>query len=269
MRITRTPLRITLGGGGSDLAPGGRCITAAVSLYAYVAVNENHTNRIIAKYHDRVENVATVDEITQPNIRACLGGTEPGIELVSMCDVAGGAGLGASAAFTVGTLKALDPDMNYDALGIRACAIDVGWQDQWACALGGVLDQNETERCWLDVDLSGLRLYDTELRHDTQTVLARNRRPSQDVLLEQAEQAVKGLEAGDFGFLHDQWSAKLAAAPTCEHAQIHAMIESLGVPAKLVGAGDGGMILAWSPEPLDTPLHEIPFDIDHQGCVVL
>ncbi len=269
MRITRTPLRITLGGGGSDLAPGGRCITAAISLYAYVAVNENHTDRIIAKYHDRVENVAMVDEITQPNIRACLGGIEPGIELVSMCDVAGGAGLGASAAFTVGTLKALYPAARNGAIAIHACVIDIGWQDQTACALGGVLDQNETERCFLDVELSGLRLYDTGLRHDTQTVLARNRRPSQDVLLEQAEQAVKGLEAGDFSFLADQWETKLATAPSVAHRHIDRLIQTLGVPAKLVGAGDGGMILAYSPEQLDTPLHEIPFTIDHDGSTVL
>lgn len=247
------------------------CVTAAISLYVYVGFNRNHTDDIICKYQDKVERVKTIQAVRHPLIRRCLdmASPKPGFELVSLADVPGGTGLGSSGAFTVGTLACLFPDWPAIDVARYAAIVDVGWQDQYACALGGVRVTTPRGSEPIDCDLTGLRLFDTGVRHKTSEVLAQNERPDQQTLLEQALVAREALEAGDFSFLSDQWEAKFAAAPTDTHKYVDRLIRGLGVPAKLVGSGNGGMILAWSPEPLRTPLREIPFGVDDRGVTFL
>ncbi len=156
MIITRTPLRITLGGGGTDLpsyyrrSGHGFLIAAAITKYVFIAVNRNFDDDILLKY-SAVERVPTCDDVDHPLLRECLRsvGSPTGLEISSMADIPAGTGLGSSGAFTVGTLHALrmyqhEQVTNVD-LASEACDIEierltepVGKQDQYIAALGGV-----------------------------------------------------------------------------------------------------------------------------------
>jgi D-glycero-alpha-D-manno-heptose-7-phosphate kinase len=155
MLITRTPLRISIGGGGTDLPSyyerhGGFVISAAINRYIYVSVNRTFTDDYFLKY-SALERVRTVDEIEHPIIRECLRRhpVGPGIEVVSMADIPAGTGLGSSGAFTVGLLRALHAfrmqHVSAQAVAEEACAIEierlsraVGKQDQYIAAHGGL-----------------------------------------------------------------------------------------------------------------------------------
>lgn len=105
MIITRAPLRISLGGGGTDLPSyysrhGGFLIAAAIDQYVYVSVNRRFVDGFLLKY-SQLEEAATIDEIKHPIIREALrlaGIEERNLEITSMVDIPAGTGLGSSAA---------------------------------------------------------------------------------------------------------------------------------------------------------------------------
>jgi D-glycero-alpha-D-manno-heptose-7-phosphate kinase len=152
--ITRTPLRISLGGGGSDLPSyyrrhGGMVIAAAINKYIYIAINSTFTNDYFIKYseHERVPDVA---HIRHPIVREALRRHPSGpVEIVSVADVPAGTGLGSSGSFTVGLLRALyafrREHVTAGELAEEACDIEitqlnrpVGKQDQYIGAYGGL-----------------------------------------------------------------------------------------------------------------------------------
>ncbi len=113
MLITRTPLRISLGGGSTDLPSyyrrfGGLVISAAITKYVYVGVNRTFTDDYFLKYSE-LERVREVPEIRHAIIREALTlhPVGPSIEIVSLADIPGGTGLGSSGTFTVVLLRAL------------------------------------------------------------------------------------------------------------------------------------------------------------------
>src|ERR1700741_3930211 len=114
MIITRSPLRVSLGGGGTDLASyysehGGFLVAAAIDKYVYITQHRTFQPEIIVKY-SKLERAASVDEIEHPIVREALklvGVTAPHLELTSMADIPGGTGLGSSGSFTTALLKAL------------------------------------------------------------------------------------------------------------------------------------------------------------------
>jgi D-glycero-alpha-D-manno-heptose-7-phosphate kinase len=164
MLITRTPLRISIGGGGTDLPSyyrrrGGVVISAAIDKYIYVAVNRTFTDDYFLKY-SAIERVKTVDEIQHALLREALRlhDTGPRLELVSIADIPSGTGLGSSGTFTVGVLKALyalkREHVTAQRLAEEACSIEidrlgqpVGKQDQYIAAFGGltVFEFNEDD----------------------------------------------------------------------------------------------------------------------------
>jgi D-glycero-alpha-D-manno-heptose-7-phosphate kinase len=153
--ITRTPLRISLGGGGTDLPSyyrrfGGFVISAAINKYVYIGINRTFTDDYFVKYSE-LERVKNVAEIRHPIIREALLAhpVGPSIEVVSLADIPGGTGLGSSGTFTVGLLRALHAfQRNHvviSALAEEACSIEidrlgraVGKQDQYVAAFGGL-----------------------------------------------------------------------------------------------------------------------------------
>lgn len=156
MIITRTPLRISLGGGGTDLpsyyerSGHGFLIAAAITKYVYIAVNHNFDDEYLLKY-SQVERSSNLDGLMHPLLRECLRycGTQPGIEISSMADIPTGTGLGSSGSFTVGVLKALKMYQHTlgsnEDLAADACRIEidilgepVGKQDQYIAACGGI-----------------------------------------------------------------------------------------------------------------------------------
>ena len=113
MLITRTPQRISIGGGGTDLPSyyrkrGGSLVAAAIDKYCYIAVNKTFSEDYLLKYSE-IERVKTVEEIRHGLIREAflMHTVEPSIEVVSIADLPSGTGLGSSGTFTVGLLRAI------------------------------------------------------------------------------------------------------------------------------------------------------------------
>jgi D-glycero-alpha-D-manno-heptose-7-phosphate kinase len=154
MIISRTPFRISLAGGGTDLAEyyrrsPGAVVSTAIDKYMYITVNRYFDDSIILKY-SRTELVKSVAAIRHPILRECLRkvGLSKGIEITSMADVVGGTGLGSSSSFTVGVLHALHAwkgeFVTAEQLAREACEIEIsrlrepiGKQDQYIAAYGG------------------------------------------------------------------------------------------------------------------------------------
>jgi D-glycero-alpha-D-manno-heptose-7-phosphate kinase len=155
MLITRTPLRISIGGGGTDLPSfyrqrAGFVVSAAINKYIFIGLNRTFTDVYLVKY-SKLERTETLEEIQHPIVREVfrMHDIGPGIEMVSMADVPAGTGLGSSGAFTVGLLRAVyalkREHVTAGALAEEAAHIEidvlgepVGKQDQYAAAFGGL-----------------------------------------------------------------------------------------------------------------------------------
>jgi D-glycero-alpha-D-manno-heptose-7-phosphate kinase len=156
MIIARSPLRVTLGGGGTDLASyygthEGFLIAAAIDKYVYVSVMRPFSPGIYLKYSS-LEHVDKVADIKHPIIREALAMQNldsPQIEISTLADIPAGTGLGSSGSFTTALLKALYTHQRKIAhaqeLAELACEIEinrlgdpVGRQDQFIAAFGGL-----------------------------------------------------------------------------------------------------------------------------------
>ncbi len=156
MIITRSPLRISLGGGGTDLPSyyrehSGFVIAAAIDKYVYITLHRTFAQELILKY-SKMEHVRSVDEVQHPIVREALRLTRvdvPYLEITSMADIPAGTGLGSSGAFTTALLKALHTVqknlVHPQELAEQACHIEldllkepIGKQDQYIAAYGGL-----------------------------------------------------------------------------------------------------------------------------------
>lgn len=156
MIIVRSPLRISLGGGGTDLPSyyrrfGGFLVAAAIDKYVYLTLHQTFVPDLIVKY-SRLERVATVEEIQHPIVREAMrlvGVGAPSLEITSMADIPAGTGLGSSGSFTTALLKVLHAHkkdlVHPQELASEACHIEidrlgepVGKQDQYIAAYGGI-----------------------------------------------------------------------------------------------------------------------------------
>jgi len=156
MIIARSPLRVTLGGGGTDLPSyyekfGGFLIAAAIDKYVYITVHDTFVSDVIVKYSE-LERVADAAKLKHPIFReafALLNMDGHGLELASMADIPAGTGLGSSGSFTTALLKALHAHkknlVHPAELAVQACEIElgrlkepIGKQDQYIAAYGGI-----------------------------------------------------------------------------------------------------------------------------------
>jgi len=154
--IVRSPLRISLGGGGTDLPSyyrkhAGFVVAAAISRYVYITISEAFWPQIRLKYA-KLEEVDRVDQIRHPIIREAMkltGVTGPYLDIVSLSDIPAGTGLGSSGSFTTALLSALHTMQRRfvgpQELAEEACQIEidilnepVGKQDQYIAAFGGI-----------------------------------------------------------------------------------------------------------------------------------
>ncbi|MCH7999946.1 MAG: galactokinase [Chloroflexi bacterium] len=164
MIITRAPLRLPLGGGGTDLPAfysryGGHFVSATINKYVYILINPRFEDSIRISY-SKTEIVDTVDEIEHPIVREAmrLVGVDRGVEIVSVADMPANTGLGSSGTFTVALLHALHTlkreqlppqDLAEEAFHIEAEILGepVGKQDQYIAAIGGI--------CSMEIDKQG------------------------------------------------------------------------------------------------------------------
>lgn len=165
MIITRTPFRITLGGGGTDLPSfyqqeGGFVFSVGIDKYMYICVNQPIVDDLVRLKYSKTEMVETAGEVQHELAREALKctGFSNAIEIVSMADVPAGTGLGSSSCYLIGLLNALHTlkrdFVSLQDLAEEACRIEldilqkpIGKQDQYLAAFGGLTT--------LDIDRNG------------------------------------------------------------------------------------------------------------------
>lgn len=156
MIIARSPLRLSLGGGGTDLPSyykehEGFLIAATIDKYVYATVMRPFSKGIYLKY-SQIESVSSINEVKHPIIKESLYAMNfesNQIEITSLADIPAGTGLGSSGSFTTALLKALygfkRQHIHQEELAALACEIEInrlgepiGKQDQYAAACGGI-----------------------------------------------------------------------------------------------------------------------------------
>ncbi len=156
MIITRSPLRISLGGGGTDLPSyyeenEGFLLTAAINKFVYITMHENFQDEIWVKY-SKIEKVSDINDMRHPIFRESikmLGLENEWFEIQSMADIPAGTGLGSSSSFTTALLRCLHEYkgelVTTEQIAREACEIEmgrlkepIGKQDQYIAAYGGI-----------------------------------------------------------------------------------------------------------------------------------
>ena len=157
MILTRTPFRVTLGGGGTDLSSyysnhGGFIFSFTLDKYMYISLKKAFADDFIRVKYSKSETVKNLDDLKHEIAKECLKktGYSNGIEIASMADIPSGSGLGSSSTYTVGLLSALH-NLKRDFISVKdlaeeACEIEIdilkkpmGKQDQYLAAFGGFL----------------------------------------------------------------------------------------------------------------------------------
>lgn len=156
MIITRTPFRVTLGGGGTDLPAyysryGGFIFAAAINKYMFINLNRPIVDDLVRVKYTKSEIVPHRDDLQHEIAREALRlvGIERGVEIISMADVPAGTGLGSSSCYAVGLLNALHTlqrrPVKFQELAEEACRLEIeilgkpiGKQDQYMAAFGGL-----------------------------------------------------------------------------------------------------------------------------------
>ena len=182
MIIVRSPLQITLGGGGTDLPSyyrehEGFLVAAAIDRYVYITIHQMFQSGFIIKY-SLLERVERREDIHHPIVREALvlTGVADKVEIASMADIPAGTGLGSSGSFTTALLRALHVHqkniISTQELAEQACHIEIerlrepiGKQDQFIAAYGGVtcfrFNKNDTVDVW-PATVSAETLYNLE-----------------------------------------------------------------------------------------------------------
>ena len=213
MIITKTPLRISIGGGGTDLPffypnYGAAITTTSINKYVYVTVSPRNFRDEFRIAYSKTEHVRKVEDIENDRVRAALqflNITEP-LEITTASDVPGQSGLGSSSAFLVGLLKALHlykgEHVSPKLLAEEAAHIEIeilkepiGKQDQYACAYGGFIHLNisKTGNVLVSpINISNETLKDLE--NNLYMFYTGVQRSASEVLKDQAKEAISDEE---------------------------------------------------------------------------
>jgi D-glycero-alpha-D-manno-heptose-7-phosphate kinase len=202
MIVTRTPFRITLGGGGTDLPSfyrkhGGYILAMGIDKYMYVAINVPYADRKLRLHYTQSETVDHVDELRHELAREALKkhGITDAMEIASVADLPAGTGLGSSSCYLVGLLNAIRAYLRQpaspDDVAEEACHIEleilnkpIGKQDQYMAAFGGLtelhirrdgsvsVEQVSLPSYSIDEFLANTHLYYTKVQRATTEILA-------------------------------------------------------------------------------------------------
>jgi D-glycero-alpha-D-manno-heptose-7-phosphate kinase len=200
--VTRTPFRVTLGGGGTDLPAfyrkhGAYVLAMGIDKYMYVALNVPYADRLVRLHYTQSETVERVDQLKHELAREALKhhGIKDAIEIASLADLPAGTGLGSSSCYLVGLLNAvraylLQPG-SFAEMAQDACTIEldvlkkpIGKQDQYLAAFGGLTELTIATDGTVDVHrislpshaiaelVSKTHMYYTNTQHVTTDILA-------------------------------------------------------------------------------------------------
>jgi len=320
MIITQTPLRIGLVGGGTDLPAyyrehGGRVLNCAIDKYVYVIVKQRFDDEIYVNYSKK-EIVSRVEDLKHELVREAMhmAGVRTGVEITTLADVpSAGSGLGSSSAVTVGLLHALfayqGRQVSGEELAERACTIEIdrcgkqiGKQDQYIAALGGIRDISfgpgdrvvaeevtvpATQRRRLQQQV--LLFYTGVTRSATtileqQTANVPSTLDSLHTLRDLAGWAAASLRKGDVAAVGEamrlSWEAKRKLASGVSNGQIDAAVDAAMAAgasgAKVSGAGGGGFLLVTCEVEHQQAVRdalpgmtELPIKIDPQGSRIV
>ncbi len=252
MIISRTPLRISFAGGGTDMKDyykikGGAVISTAINKYVYITINKRFDDTIRISY-SKTETVDSVNKIKHDIVRETmkLVGVTKGVEITSIADVPSkGTGLGSSSAFTVGLLNALyafkDQHRSAMQLAQEACKIEIGIlkepigkQDQYMCAYGGFrhvqfspdekvfVDYLTCKKDTIETLKRNLMMFYTGILRRSNTILSeqtKNISKNKQImdkmknLVFEMKEALLNNRAGEFGrMLHKGWVYKKSLA---------------------------------------------------------
>jgi D-glycero-alpha-D-manno-heptose-7-phosphate kinase len=319
MIITRTPFRISLFGGGTDypewfLKNNGRVVSMAIDKFCYISAREfpdffDHNYRIS---YSKIEKVKKLGDIAHPAVREAIRLFMPnsGLEIQHQADLPGRSGIGSSSAFAIGLINALtsfqgqvptpiqlaDMAINFERNNLGET---VGYQDQIACAIGGMNDiQFNTEGNWKATRIDLIE-EDKEILENSLILvysgIQRNSSKVSESLLEQmkskeqifmkihhlaSDAARIFTERSDFSIigemLKESWNLKKASNPSSVSSKLQNFwesgIEHGAIGGKMLGAGGGGFFMFWVPEKnrkkfLDSIAKSkiVPFKIENKG----
>lgn len=325
MIITRTPLRVSFLGGGTDYPQyferhGGMTIGGSIDKYVLVTVHptEQFSEYRLRIHYSQVESVRHIDEIRHPSARECLRflDIEGGIEIHYVSSLPARSGLGSSSAATVGLLLALHAHrgevVSREQLAAEAVHVEqrlikerVGVQDQYTCAVGGLLHLEMPTDGHVHVrplTIKPQRLH--ELEQNLMLLYCGNQRFAHDVLDEQILRTQTGENTASLnelkslvrrgievlasdaplrefgGLLHEAWLHKRRLSSKVSNQRIDDIYRKAmhhgAVGGKLLGAGSGGFVLLYV-EPHDRErvltalpdVNEVRFGFEHSGSTVL
>jgi D-glycero-alpha-D-manno-heptose-7-phosphate kinase len=205
--VSRTPFRITLGGGGTDIPAfyekhGGYILAIGIDKFMYVALNVPFADRKVRLHYTQSETVDAVRELKHELAREALlaHGVEDGIEIASLADLPAGTGLGSSSCYLVGLLNVirtyLGRPCSFEELADEACRIEldvlrkpIGKQDQYMAAAGGLTEldiSRSGDVAVRRIDLPGYAL--AELVSNTHLYYTGVQRTTTDILAEQTDE---------------------------------------------------------------------------------
>jgi D-glycero-alpha-D-manno-heptose-7-phosphate kinase len=282
MIITRSPLRISLGGGGTDLPSyyrqhEGFLIAAAIDKYVYITLHDTFQKEIIIKYSN-TEHVQHPDEIRHPIIREALkllNIRSENFELASLADIPAGTGLGSSSSFTCALLKALHTYnksfVKPDDLAEEACHIEIdvlkepiGKQDQYISAFGGINcftfcknDQVKTKELNISKDTlynleDHLLLFFTGYSRFSSVVLnEQDEKSKKNDLGYKSKAALERGELDEFAHLMNlHWEHKKQRSNAMSNDRINTWydiaMKNGAFGGKLIGAGGGGFLMFYA-----------------------
>ena len=224
MIATRTPFRITFGGGGTDLPAfyqkhGGYILAAGIDKYMYVTLNVPCADRLVRLHYTQSEMVARTAELKHELAREALlrHGIDDAIEISSLADLPAGTGLGSSSCYLVGLLNAVRAHLSLGTtaadLAEEACTIEIdvlqkpiGRQDPYMAAYGGLTELSisrdgsvdvrriDLPREMVDVLISKTHLYYTNVQRPAVEILEEERKALQAGNSE-AEESLRGMLA--------------------------------------------------------------------------
>ncbi|MEO8949194.1 MAG: hypothetical protein ABI308_12345 [Mucilaginibacter sp.] len=293
MIITRTPFRIPMGGGGTDLPSyyhkyEGALITAAINKYMYINVNEPAVTKTIKLNYSSTEEVSVEDinSIKHDIVREALKylKIERPLEISSMADLSAGTGMGSSSSYTVGLLNGLNQMLKrhipVSELAEEACKIEIeligkpiGKQDQYAAAVGGILEMHIDRLgkvTYTPLDLNQEVVY--ELENRLMMFYTGIQRDANTILQEQSDKAKvdeskvvnamheiknigqnikRSLFDGDVDkvgrLMNDHWNIKKGISNNMSNPDIDHWydlgMKNGAIGGKIMGAGGGGFML--------------------------